>query len=152
MNPDNKLYDEVGYCIEIPNSLYEKMTRHVGILKSLEDRGYSNRRWALEAIKEKLKEPPAEPRKRHVLSIAFPKQLHKKLEEKIASIKALQSYSKKKWILEALYAKLDKDQAKIDKLLADSAQETPIDSPATKYACPINLSKKHSKKKVSDQV
>jgi hypothetical protein len=150
MTDEDYKLEELGYCIEIPESLYQKMTRHVGALKSLEDRGYSNRRWAMEAIKEKLEEPSAELRKPPVLSIAFPKQLHKKIEEKIASIKALRkNFSKKKWILEAIYAKLDRDQVKIAKLLSESNQKNPIDSAAMQYACPIkSRSRKRSKKKV----
>ena len=150
MSKPNPL-DEIGYCIEIPDTLHEKMTRHVKMLKKLEDRGYSKRRFAIEAIKEKLEKPPKETTKRHVLSIAFPKQMYKKVEQRTALIQAVRSYSKKKWILEAIYEKLDRGKERFARCEAESLEHAPdnaISNVAKKYACPAKSLFKKSKKKV----
>jgi hypothetical protein len=137
---------EIGYCIEISNSLHEKISHHVELLKRLDDRGYSRRRWALEAIKEQLHEEEhqvsdEDAQKKHVLSIAFPEHTHKRIEDKITAIKRFRkSYSKKKWILEALYSKLERDQQKLTKLI-EEAQKLPTPTPEAPIA---DITKRYS--------
>lgn len=123
----------IGYCIEIPDALHNKITEHLQFLKRLQDPTYTKQRWALEAVKEKIKaeeETITGFTKAHFLRIDFPEIVNRKIEGKVEELKKSRgSYSKKKWVLEALYEMLDKEKAKIKHLL-DNSRASKISSKA----------------------
>ena len=99
---------EMGYAIEISESLYRKIDKLIHIFNKLDDQSYSKQSWVLEAIKEKL---VTEGENNDVPKVKFLKlqmspQINQKIEEKVSLYKQFRtSYSKKKWLLEAIYEK-----------------------------------------------
>lgn len=112
---------EVGYAIEIGDSLHKKIDTHIKAL-SLDDRNHSKQSWIIEAIKEKLSTEKQNAfkmlSKGKFLNLSMSKKLMQEVEEKVTAHKAIRkSYSKKKWILEAIYEKFDKEEKLADQLM-----------------------------------
>lgn len=109
-----------GYVIEISESLHRKIEQLISTLNKLNDRSHSKKSWAIEAIKEKLQAESASPNvvKEKHLNLFMSQQLNQELEKKVALHKKFRkSYSKKKWIMEALYEKLEREENKADMLI-----------------------------------
>lgn len=102
-----------GYVIEISESLHKKIENQIKRLNC----SHSKKSWVLEAIKEKLQAPPKVAKQTH-LNLLMSQELNLELEEQVTQHKQYRkSYSKKKWIVEALYEKLEREENQAEALL-----------------------------------
>lgn len=101
--------------ISISANLYEKLTKHLFLLKAINKR-FSQSEWISDAIKENLESEKIDgslPRERKI-NISMDEYTFKRLEERVQFFKQIySSFSKKKWIVQAIYKKLDQDSNKL---------------------------------------
>lgn len=125
MNNEFKLPEEPnvkGYTITIDERLYQRLEKHLRILRHIEHKGLSKQKWVMDAIKEKLEKEDCDknsalPKDRHLVLM-----LNELINVKIASKVNVQkqfrnSYSKKQWLLEAIYEKLENEEHKTKQFL-----------------------------------
>jgi hypothetical protein len=96
-------------------NLHEKLTKHLFLLRAINKR-YSQSNWICEAITEGLdsEKIDGDLPKEKKLTISIDEVTLKKLEERVEFLKQINySFSKKKWIVEAICKKLDRDTGKI---------------------------------------
>ena len=114
-----------AYSLRVGNDLYERINRQALSLKHLKNPFYTKQMWINEAIIEKLEEEekkdeneiPQEKYLRVVVDIALEKRIEK-LVKKMSNF--LPSFSKKRWITDALHSKLRRDEHK-NKILLEEA-------------------------------
>jgi hypothetical protein len=101
--------------VAVGTNLYEKLTRHLFLLKATNKR-YSQNDWICEAIKEGLEIEKIDvdlPKERKI-NLCMDDNTFKRLEERVQFFKQIYySFSKKQWIVEAIYKKLDRDAGKL---------------------------------------
>jgi len=118
LNPDNRK----SHNLNIPNYVYSKLSNHIRILKTLEDRSTTNQTWIMNAIKEKI-EKNREMLKKEVppkktISVKIDLNTLVEIDQQVSLLKSYKgSYSKTKWIIEAIMDQLEKEKEKADKLL-----------------------------------
>lgn len=110
--------------IHLPDRLHRKLSSHIGILKSFEDRSITNQLWITRAIKNKIqktgKQNPLEIPKQRVVCIKIDQKLLKEIDDKVEFLKKFnRTYSKSKLIVEAILEQLDEEREKASKLLED---------------------------------
>ncbi|MBA3283955.1 MAG: hypothetical protein H0U27_02690 [Nitrosopumilus sp.] len=128
---DLKDLDNPGatYNVCISPHLQERLERHILILKRFIDRSATKQRWITEAIKEKLSNYANNPivSKELRLYLRIEEELEKKVLEKVEYIKKFRSsYSKKQWIMEAIFEKLDRDESDAEKKIQEAQQTQQI--------------------------
>ena len=111
------------YSFCITQNLHDRLTKHLLILKKLCLQGQTKQNWLMEAIREKLslaesiQECDFQERR---INIQVDLLTEEKLSSRVAYIKQFRSsYSKKKWILDAIEEKLEKDKSMTEKKLAE---------------------------------
>lgn len=114
--------DRVIHNVNIGEALHQKLNKHIKILKALDDRSTSKQTWLVKAFKNKLSSTDKEllitqPKQRK-LSVKIDKKLCKEIDSNVETLKKFNtSYSKTKWILEAVQEQLEKESDKIKSLL-----------------------------------
>jgi hypothetical protein len=112
--------DVKNYSIRIGERLYRRINRHIQLLKRL-NHIQNKQNWIEKAILEKLEREEEQsiaecisPEKH--LSFKIHSQINVKIERSVEVIKKLRgNFSKKQWILEAIYEKLDMEEKEIEK-------------------------------------
>jgi hypothetical protein len=103
-----------SYSFAVNPHTYQKIDKQVFLLRKLKDPSYTKQRWIYEAIREKTEHDE----KLGIEDIEKERRIGFKLEEGLAermsalverTRKFRSTYSKKKWIEEAIYEKLEKD-------------------------------------------
>lgn len=123
---DLKLVDNrIIHNINIGEILHQKLNKHIKILKTLDDRSTSKQTWLVKAFKNKListdKELLITQPKQRKLSVKIDKKLSDEIDSHVETLKKFNlSYSKTKWILEAVQEQLEKESEKIKSLLNNS--------------------------------
>ena len=118
-----KLVDNrIIHNINIGETLHQKLNKHIKILKNLDDRSTSKQTWLVKAFKNKLsstdKELLVTQPKQRKLSVKIDKKLSDEIDDHVVTLKKFNfSYSKTKWILEAVQEQLEKESEKIKNLL-----------------------------------
>ena len=101
--------------ISVGTNLHEKLTRHLFLLKAT-NRRFSQSDWICDAIKESLESENIDgdlPKERKI-TISIDDYTFKKLEERVHFFKQIySSFSKKQWIVEAIYKKFDRESSKL---------------------------------------
>lgn len=111
-----------NYSLRISENIFNRINNHVHILKRLESRSHSKQRWIEEAICEKLNHEEALnniklPKEKH-LSFKISESLSKRIENRIELVRKFKiSYSAKKWLLDAITEKLERENEKATALL-----------------------------------
>lgn len=120
--------EKLIFCaIRVGENLFNRINGHLDTLKKCQGNNYSQNRWVNEAIKTKLDKEI----KGNIVSID--KHLGVRIDEKTLEkinqqVKVMKkfnsSYSKQKWLVEALSEKLQEDEQitkkRLQKLIADS--------------------------------
>lgn len=127
---DNSLQtDERGvtHAIRIGDNLHNRITKHIKVLKYLLDTSPTKKGWVHEALREKAeldrKKSPEELTGDRYLHFTIDEELNEEIEKKVNLIKKIRiSFSKKQWILEALYDKLDRDELLAKKRLDEKCR------------------------------
>ena len=107
---------ELLYNFTISNHLSQKIKKHIQLLKYVENPDQTIKDWAVKSFEEKLSKekliPPEDLDKERFLTTSVKKTLNEKIEQRVALYKRLRkSYSKKQWVVEAMYDKLEKDES-----------------------------------------
>lgn len=116
-----------NYPLKISEPLFNRVDKHIQLLKHLDNRSQNKQRWIIEAIKENLAKDeeagfPIMPKARNI-SLKFDETLSKQLERKVGLVKKTKgSYSLKTLILDAIEEKLQKE-----KRLSNSIGTVPIE-------------------------
>lgn len=116
----------VEYTVIIGNHLYHRIDKHVRLLKNLKINS-SKQKWVLEAIEEKLKIDVALEANLgdRLLHVKCDIELWNEIQKKIELLKAFRrSISKKQWIEEAIYDKLEREEQKSKELLKNMLKAT----------------------------
>ncbi len=118
LNHDNRK----SHNLNISNSIHSKLSNHIRILKSLEDRSTTNQTWIMNAIKKKIEKNEKMlqneiPQKKTITVKIDPNTLEKITEQVTILKKYKGSYSKTKWILEAIMDQLEEEGEKVNNLL-----------------------------------
>lgn len=115
----------IGASFTISPHIYERLDRHILILKKLIDRSTTKQRWITNAIKEKiLKEANNQQLpKATTLNIKIAKELEDELQRKVEFIRKFRaSYSKKQWLVDAILEKLDRDEKGVEAKLVEETR------------------------------
>lgn len=95
----------------VSSHLYEKLTKHLFLLKALKKK-CSQSEWICSAINENLESENVDgdiPKQRKI-NLSIDEMTFQKLEERVQVYKQIySSFSKKQWVIEAIYKKLDRD-------------------------------------------
>lgn len=113
------------YTIIISPYIYERLERHILILKKIIDRGMTKQRWLTSAIREKLEKDSSDTQlpKATTLTMKIEEELEKLMLQRIEYIKQFRfSYSKKQWLVDAIIDKLDRDEEEAEKKLSKTQQ------------------------------
>jgi hypothetical protein len=113
--PDNIANKIKNYSIRIGERLYKRIYKHIQLLKHL-NKIQNKQSWLEGAIQDKLEREKEldivdciSPEKH--LSFKISSQIDAKIEKKVEIIKKFRSsFSKKQWVLEAIYEKLDNEE------------------------------------------
>jgi hypothetical protein len=113
----SKIYQ---YTVSISPHLHNRLDKHIFILKKLVRTGHTKQQWLVEAVEEKLKNEKSSQtqdiEKEKRVSLRIDVLTKKILEEQIQLIRCFRtSYSKRKWILDAIQEKLDLEEVSIKK-------------------------------------
>jgi len=111
--------------IHLPDRLHRKLSAHIDILKSLDDRSITNQTWITKAIKNKINKTgiqnPLEIPKQRTVCVKIDQRLLSEIDEKVEFLKKFnRTYSKSKLIVEAILEQLDEEQNKIKELIKNS--------------------------------
>jgi hypothetical protein len=109
-----------NYSIRIGERLYIRINKHILFLKHL-NKSQNKQAWIEEAILDKLKKEEEQDgiecisREKH-LSFKIRSQIDTRIEKRVEFIKKIRgSFSKKQWLLEAIYEKLDTEEEETEK-------------------------------------
>lgn len=108
------------YTFTVDANLYEKLENHLFALRVTEGKN-TKRAWVAQSIREKLKndDPSIIPKEKR-LNIAIAEPLLIEIDKRVDLQKQFRtSYSKKQWLVEAIYEKLNRD----NKLIQDKIQK-----------------------------
>lgn len=98
-------------CFSISENLHNKLVNHFNHLRINNYKRLTKSQWVCEAIYEKLeKKIQSSLHKQQRIHLKIPKRALDEIDAQIQILKKLHvSYSKKKWIMEAIYEKLDRE-------------------------------------------
>jgi hypothetical protein len=115
-----------NYTVKIDDYLHKRLDKHLRIIKHIEQKGLSKQKWVMDAIHEKLekdKQPEADLPKDHYLVLKFNEPVSEQIESKVNYQRQFRdSYSKKQWLVAAIYEKLEREEQKAKELLEELAQ------------------------------
>lgn len=119
--------EDMKLCsIGLDEYLFNRIEKHVLICRSLENSKKKKQQWIQEAIEEKLeredhpKNIPI-PRDKGV-NFKLPSQTYQKLEKRLKLIKKVKgSFSRKRWIIEAIEEKLERESFKLEKFMEEQS-------------------------------
>lgn len=109
-----------SYTVHIADHIYKLLEEHIHMMKCLEDKSYTRQNWVINALKEKLHRSNDKElllKDRH-LQLKLDQLMHENIESKVKLIKNFRrTYSRKKWIVEAIYEQLEREKEKAKQLL-----------------------------------
>jgi predicted DNA binding CopG/RHH family protein len=104
-----------SYSFAISPFTYKKIDKQVFFLKKLKDPSYTKQRWLYEAVREKTEKDEKlgieHIDKERRIAFRLEESLIERMENLVEQTKKFHStYSKKKWIEEAIHEKLERDR------------------------------------------
>lgn len=111
--------------VKIGNHLFGRLMEHIHELAILKKTQISKQEWLTAAIEEKLRFEKKSPKDGDLLKqkSVFPRispELNEELEEQVNQFKkSRKSYSKKQWVVDAIYEKLDRDDKRVKEMLKE---------------------------------
>ncbi|CAF24144.1 hypothetical protein [Candidatus Protochlamydia amoebophila] len=101
----------IHYNVEIGNFLFKLINDHIHFLKNSKN-DINKKDWVAEAIREKLQDPESEEDQRtRYLHLQLETDLFEEIDKKMEFLKAFRrSVSKKQWIIEAIFEKLEREE------------------------------------------
>lgn len=106
--------EESNYIIEINDALFSQIEKQINQLKKHDIR-HSLHSWTLESLREKMllekKLGSQKISREKILKLVISDRLRQYIDSRVLEIKGVRrSYSKKKWILDAILEKIERDQ------------------------------------------
>ncbi len=107
-----------SYSLRIGQNLYKRISKHIQLLKNLNNSVQTKQDWVEKAIEEKLERENTPQSNEDMLADKYlhfkiNSHLNEEIEKKVRIIRQFRtSFSKKQWILEAIYEKLDREESK----------------------------------------
>jgi hypothetical protein len=124
-NENKKIESHIIFPVKVGNHLFSRLVEHINELAFLKNVQISKQDWLAEAIEEKLqsdKDQLGDDEQLRQKSV-FPKiskRLNDELESRVNVFKQSRiSYSKKQWIVDAIYEKLDRDTRQVKRLIKE---------------------------------
>lgn len=111
------------YNLYISDNMYEKIGKIISILKYVNNKPYTRQDFVMEAIREKMENDAKNPlsicRPSKAVYIKIDADIESEISKQVSLIKKYSnnSYSKKRWIEEALLKKIDIEEKKAIELL-----------------------------------
>lgn len=115
-----------GYTVTVNSHIHKRLERHILIIKKLIDRHATKQDWLVNAIREKMEKDITgqEIPTTHSITVKLDARLEQMILQRIEYIKKFKfSYSKKKWIIDAIVDKLDRDEEEVEKKLLNTKQD-----------------------------
>ncbi|WP_068470608.1 hypothetical protein [Candidatus Protochlamydia phocaeensis] len=128
MNPNNTSLNKLkSFSIRIAEHLYERFSKHIQLLKYVRKTSKNKAKWIEESFIEKLERErelsfdtiPDE----KILHFKIDEQLYQEIEDRVNIIKKFRNYSKKQWMVEAIYEKLEREEQEAKRLMQNMLQE-----------------------------
>lgn len=115
----------INFALTVSENLYNKIDGHVRVLRHIKKELKSKKYWIIEAIQEKIdREKEIDSTiipKEKCISFKIDKSLGNKIIRRIELIKKFRkSFSRKRWILEAIFEKMEEEEHLTRKILSDS--------------------------------
>ncbi|MFI5342783.1 MAG: hypothetical protein ACHQUC_01035 [Chlamydiales bacterium] len=107
--------------IRIGENLYKRFNKHIKCLKNL-SKQLTKQNWLEQAFKEKLTKQDDSIHdilSEKLLHIRIDDPLFKEIAKQVEMIKKFRNFSKKQWMLEAIYEKLDREEEQVKKDLEE---------------------------------
>ena len=107
------------YSFSVPVPLFDKIQKHITVLKHTEDINQNKQRWLLNAIKKKLSreggfESFSIPRNKNI-SVSLDEKTNEELNSLVNMVKKVRrTYSRKSWMVDAISEQLDREQLKVN--------------------------------------
>lgn len=110
-----------SFSIKLGENLYLRFSKHFQLLKYVKKNSQTKKGWIEEAFMEKLEAEreltPDSIKKEKYLHFQINPQLYDKIEQRVSVIKRFRNFSKKQWMVEAIYAKLEKEEQEAKNLM-----------------------------------
>lgn len=105
-----------AYTIKVADPVFDRVDRHIGLLKFVKGGDASKQKWLQEAIREKLTTDPdftkPEPKTRRHLHTRLEYALSEQLESRIQLLRErLGHANKNQWLVDAIHEKLEREQS-----------------------------------------
>lgn len=116
---------EKRLSVRINENLHKRFNQHIKRVKNI---GKSNKslatkqNWLVQAFQEKLAhhdESTTDILNEKLIHFKLDEKLFKEIEEKVEIIKKFRSFSKKQWMIEAVYEKLEREEQQVKKNLEE---------------------------------
>lgn len=117
-----------NFTIRISENLHKRFNQHINCLKHV-NRIKTKQNWIEDALREKLERDEKisyEILNEKLLRFKVNENLFLEIDNKVKIIKKFRNYSKKQWILEAIYEKLDREEDPVKKCFSEKIQENPL--------------------------
>lgn len=120
-DPVELLENEEMHSFNMPvsSSFYDRLDKHLYLLRTKRQERISKKTWILEAILEKLQDEenqsPAVVCRTKNLGFSIPKSVSDRIKRTVDVLVRLgKRYSKKKWVMDALEKKYDREQSDLN--------------------------------------
>ena len=110
-----------GFSIKVSEYLYKRFNNHLRNLKNLYGNSFKRQQWIKNAFIEKLKnqEENLDILTQKWLHFKLESEIHEDIDAQVEKIKKFRNFSKKQWMLEAIYEKLDREEQQTKKILEE---------------------------------
>jgi len=116
------LSGEKRFSIRINENLHKRFNQHIKCLKNINRRLVTKQNWIVDAFQEKLAHQDdsfSGILNEKLIHFKVDEKLFNELDSKVEMIKKFRSFSKKQWMIEAIYEKLEREEQKVKKELQD---------------------------------
>ena len=111
---------EKSFSIRINENLHKRFNQHIKCLKNINKGQTTKQNWVEQAFREKLSlqdDSSSGILNDKLIHFKVDEKLFKEMEKKVQMIKKFRGFSKKKWMIDALYEKLEREEAQAKKEL-----------------------------------
>jgi len=109
------------YCLVVSERTLEKIKKHLSLRKAVGEQDHTQKQWFKKAVQNKLKreEISREIPKQTQICVELAPEITEKISKSVQFCRAVVSstYSKKKWILDAIEEQIEEDQTSLQKRL-----------------------------------
>lgn len=104
------------FTIRIGENLHKRFSKHIWSLKNLNKQSANKQNWIAQAFKEKLAQQDESTHdilSEKMLHFRISIELFEEMSKRVETIRKFRNFTKKEWMLEAIYEKLDRDEQQV---------------------------------------